>query len=194
MLVDLNNELITFEWAIWPEISRGSCYEPVYGKWFGFTYQANEMSPATLWTICDISNPIPVQIDAFDETRVAFMIAFPYGLDNIRIIGFDALNNDLFYCDELGNLPPEAEFLAIPSEGRAPLSVDFMNHSSDCEGQITEIHADWNDDGITDEIIMGSPELIQHEFVDPGIHMIKLTVIDGGGSSDIWTTQIPVSE
>jgi PKD repeat protein len=70
----------------------------------------------------------------------------------------------------------------------------LMNHSWDCEGEIVEVLADWNGDEIIDETIEGSPPLIQHDFVDPGIYIVMLTVVDDDGETDDWTTQILVAE
>ncbi len=193
---DMISNSITFEWSTLPDIVRGSCFEAASGKWFGFTFDPHrkDISVGRLWMICDMSRPSPVLVGEFGSARVIDMVAFPLDSDTIRLIGVNTQSEELFVYDTPENAPPESAFMPVPPAGQAPLTVDFLNYSSDCDGDIVEIQADWNNDGITDEVFQGSPGTIEHEFVDPGIYEVKLTVVDDDDATDGWTGTISVAE
>lgn len=193
---DMTSDQITFEWSTLPDIVRGSCFEPASGKWFGFTFHphSKDESVGRLWMICDMSRPSPVLVGEFGSARVIRMVAFPLDSDTVRVVGVNTQSEDLFVYDAPENAPPESAFMPVPPAGQAPLTVDFLNYSSDCDGNIVEIQADWNGDGITDETFQGSPGTIEHEFVDPGIYEVKVTVVDDDGATDDWEASIPVIE
>jgi len=112
-----------FPWLTNPDIVRGSCYEPINEKWFGFSFQPDTNSNGKLWMICDLSNPRPVLLTEFQSNRIWVMVAVPLGSDSIRLFGIDSENEDLFYYDTLGDYPPEAEFSANPNTDPSPLQV-----------------------------------------------------------------------
>ncbi len=185
---------VVLDWQVYPNVVRASCFEPLSGKWFGCTFSSTELTGSELWMICDLANPLPQSLGVFPDSRVTRMVAFPFGGDQIRLVGIDSQNENLFVHDVPANAPPESAFTPVPPAGQAPLTVDFLNYSSDCDGDIVEIRADWNGDGNTDETFQGSPGTIEHEFVDPGIYEVKLTVVDDDGATDDWEASIPVIE
>ncbi len=194
---DLQNGSTTFEWFTFPDAVRGSCYEPVTGKWFGWTFdlrQGSTSSSSRLWMICDPDDPQPAVIHEFPDRQILVAVAYPSNSSTIRLVGIDKVSEELFAYETSANAPPVGRFDPVPPAGQAPLTVNFLNYSSDCDGNIVEIQADWNNDGITDETFQGSPGIIEHEFVDPGIYEVKLTVVDDDGATDDWEASIPVIE
>ena len=191
-IIDLNDGSIQFEWQILPDIVRGSCYETLNSKWFGCTLSSEEPTGSKLWMICDLNSPEPIRIEEFPANRVVSMVAFPIDPDTVRLIGIDSLNEALWAYDADANAPPEADFTSFPPSGPAPLEVTITNSSFDCDGDIIEIYADWDNDGIPDETIPGSPPVIIHEFTAPGAHIFVLTVVDDDCATDDWTGTVVV--
>ena len=193
-ILETESENVLLDWQVYPNVLRGSCFEPMSGKWFGCTFSSKELTGSELWMICDLTDPLPQSLGVFPDSRVTRMVAFPLGADQIRLVGIDSQNENLFVHDVPSNAAPQARFSPVPPSGQAPLTVDFMNYSSDCDGDVVEIQADWNNDGITDEIFQGSPGVIEHEFVDPGTYIVKLTVVDDDSATDDWTGTISVAD
>jgi len=192
IITDLATGLELYDWSPLPDIVRGSCVEANSGRWFGVTYDPYAISTTTLWMICDLTDPDPVVVDSFNDTRISFMEAIPHGSDQIRLIGINLYTDSIFSYDTPSNASPFAEFESNPPAGDAPLLVDFMNCSYDCDGEIVEIQADWDNDGTVDEYIQGSPSYLTHTFTETGLHELVLTVIDDGGASSQWTGSIEV--
>jgi len=75
-------------------------------------------------------------------------------------------------------MPPQAEFSASPTEGDAPLTVDFSDEST---GNISYWEWDFDDDGVVDS----TEQNPSHTYVEAGVYTVSLVV--GDGTSDIET-------
>jgi len=76
--------------------------------------------------------------------------------------------------------PPVAGFMANPTNGFAPLTVDFADTSS---GLITSWS--WNfGDGVTTNLTFEVPDLF-HAYDNPGTYDVELTVSGPGGMSTL---------
>ena len=90
--------------------------------------------------------------------------------------------------NDVVNKAPIAVISATPSEGSAPLVVQFDAHySHDDDGTIVEYHWDFGDPTAAGTQVGSSSE---HTYVHPGTYIAKLTIIDDEGL--IGTQQIAV--
>ena len=87
------------------------------------------------------------------------------------------LSSFLLCCALLGckAVPPEADFIARPTEGEVPLEVQFTDQSV---GEIDEWQWDFDNDGVVDSTLQ-NPRYIYNEA---GTYSISLTVSNSGGS------------
>lgn len=84
------------------------------------------------------------------------------------------------------NIPPNASFIANPSAGQFPLTVDFTDTSSDPDGDI--VWWDWDfGDGET-----STEQNPTYTYTSPGDYSARLTVTDDGGLTDSVTATISV--
>ena len=77
--------------------------------------------------------------------------------------------------EAIANRPPRAEFRASPRRGDAPLTVMFMDRSSDSDGVVMGYSWDFGDSGTSTE---ANPT---HTYVRPGEFMVTLMVMDDRG-------------
>ena len=88
------------------------------------------------------------------------------------------------------NQPPIAFFNAFPTSGQAPLSVSFIEASTDSDGFIADIF--WNfGDGFTNST-EGSNFTV-HTYFTPGSYLATLTVTDDDGATDDYSRVITVT-
>jgi PGF-pre-PGF domain-containing protein len=83
-------------------------------------------------------------------------------------------------------VPPVADFDAYPTNGYAPLSVHFTDHSQ----KAMSINWDFDNDGVTDETSDPVPVYV---YTAPGQYTVNLTVSNENGS-DSETKEITVNE
>jgi len=89
--------------------------------------------------------------------------------------------------DDIVNEDPHAFIEASPSEGAAPLAVDFNAQYSRDDGTIVEYRWNFGDPMSTQSALDGSPS---HTFGYPGTYLVKLTVIDDEGA--VGTQQVAI--
>ena len=96
-----------------------------------------------------------------------------------------------------GNSPPSAHIEEVSDyNGAAPLTVDFVGHGHDSDGDL--LRYDWNfGDGspvVTYTNINPDTNVsLSHTFMTPGNFIVRLTVTDGGGLSSTNTVEITVT-
>lgn len=78
---------------------------------------------------------------------------------------------------------PMADFTAQPTEGTAPLSVQFQDQS-------TETPTAWSWDFEEDGTLDATSQNPQHQYVDPGIYSVRLTALNAGGSGTLLKTDL----
>ena len=84
--------------------------------------------------------------------------------------------------------PPIASFTATPTNGEAPLTVDFdATASSDPNGSIVSYNWDYDDGSI-----FGLGTVTSHEYTFPGSYTVTLTVTDNEGATASATTPVIV--
>lgn len=90
------------------------------------------------------------------------------------------------------NQPPTAKFEATPTEGFAPLTVQFdASKSVDSDGKIADYNWDFGDTGAD----FGADKVkISHTYSAPGQYKAKLTVKDDKGAEDKFDLTISVKE
>ena len=71
--------------------------------------------------------------------------------------------------------PPEAQFMATPTNGQVPIEVFFTDQSSD---DIDTWQWDFNNDGVVDSTLQNP----QYTYADAGTYTVSLTVSNSGGS------------
>ena len=89
--------------------------------------------------------------------------------------------------DDIVNEDPHAFIEASPSEGAAPLAVDFNAQYSRDDGTIVEYRWNFGDPMSTQSALDASPS---HTFGYPGTYLVKLTVIDDEGA--VGTQQVAI--
>jgi len=77
--------------------------------------------------------------------------------------------------------PPSANFIASPTTGYAPLSVQFTDTST---GKPAQWQWDVNNDGNVDYTVQNPA----HTYTAPGTYTVKLTVSNAGGSNTLIRT------
>lgn len=88
------------------------------------------------------------------------------------------------------NSPPVASFTVTPSNGAAPLAVQFdASASTDNGGAITTYSWNFGDNSAT-----ASGVSVGHTFLAAGTHTVTLTVTDNGGTSSSTTRQVSVNQ
>lgn len=75
-------------------------------------------------------------------------------------------------CKEL---PPEANFTTAPTEGVAPLEIQFSDQSV---GEIDAWNWDFDNDGVVDSVLQNP----RYTYTEPGTYTVSLTVENSGGS------------
>ena len=86
-----------------------------------------------------------------------------------------------------GNVPPHAEALVGPRQGRAPLAVRFMGgRSRDSDGSI--VRWQWHFGDGTAAI----GHTVNHTYTRPGRYFPRLTVTDDAGDSDTFVAEVIV--
>ncbi|OPX21940.1 MAG: hypothetical protein B1H03_05680, partial [Planctomycetales bacterium 4484_113] len=81
------------------------------------------------------------------------------------------------------NAKPVADIQADPTEGDAPLTVDFdASGSSDPDGTIVKYEWDWDGDGSWD-YDSGTDPTVSHEYTTAGEYNAKLRVTDDDGAT-----------
>jgi PKD repeat protein len=124
--------------------------------------------------------------------------ASAYAADGSIIVGIVRTNatatgafvNEIALEELTAVLPPVADFTASPTEGYAPLTVQFIDRSS---GAITGRSWAFGDGG-SDTV----PNPV-HTYNNPGVYTVTLTVYGSGGSHTltrpnyITVTSIPVT-
>ena len=91
-------------------------------------------------------------------------------------------------CIQL-NSAPAARFTANPSSGEMPLLVSFDASSSrDSDGSLVSYAWSFGDGSA------GSGAITSHTYSVAGSYVVRLTVTDDGGATDIYTRSIAVSE
>ena len=98
-VLNVEDETTLLDWQVYPDVLRGSCYEPTNARWYGCTFSSVESTGSQLWMICDLNSPEPIRIEEFPVNRVVSMVAFPIGPDTVRLIGIDSLNEALWVYD-----------------------------------------------------------------------------------------------
>ena len=87
-----------------------------------------------------------------------------------------------------GNGAPVAQFVASPTSGAAPLTVDFdATSSSDADGAVISFAWDFGDGG------RASGSTANHTYNGAGTYSVLLTVTDDDGAKDTTTRTIQVS-
>ncbi len=84
----------------------------------------------------------------------------------------------------IGNKSPVASLSADPTEGDAPLTVNFdASDSYDEDGEIVKYEWDWTNDGTYDHD-SGTDPTVEHEYTSAGEYTCKLRVTDDDGAMD----------
>jgi len=90
----------------------------------------------------------------------------------------------------IGNKSPVADLQADPTEGDAPLTVDFdASGSYDEDGTIVKYEWDWTNDGSYD-YDSGTDPTVSHEYTTAGEYTCKVRVTDDDGAVDTDTIAI----
>ena len=106
---------------------------------------------------------------------------------DVQCLDWDQANNFLYWSQNdieervITPGPPIASFTATPTEGAAPLFVQFTDTSSNLP---TSWAWDFDDDGVVDST-QQSPA---HVYTTPGIYTVRLTVTSQWGSTDLLMT------
>ncbi|MGH3005210.1 MAG: ThuA domain-containing protein [Gaiellaceae bacterium] len=103
------------------------------------------------------------------------------GLFNINWIDFNGKGVSL-------NAAPSVTASADPTQGTAPLAVEFSAEATDPEGQAVTYEWDFGD-GQT-----GSGQNVTHTYQNPGTYTAKVTATDEGGASGTDTVEIKVNQ
>jgi len=89
------------------------------------------------------------------------------------------------------NQKPTAYVKASPTQGEAPLTVQFDgSSSSDSDGNIVKYI--WRNE--TRDTKIGTGKKINYRFINPGTYLVKLTVTDNDGAADTDSVRITVKE
>ena len=92
----------------------------------------------------------------------------------------------------IGNKSPVADLSADPTEGDAPLTVNFdASDSYDDDGSIVKYEWDWTNDGTYDHD-SGTDPTVSHEYTTAGEYTCKLRVTDDDGAEDTNTVTVKV--
>ncbi len=117
---------------------------------------------------------------------------------------FGTYNAKLEVTDEMGatdratvtievNSPPVAHLVADPTEGNAPLLVNFdASGSMDFDGSIVRYEWDWETDGIWDFGSDAEPNA-SHVYESIGLHRVSVRVTDDDGSTSYSSVSIRVN-
>ena len=128
--------------------------------------------------------PISGLIEPGDTIRVDLYLE-PYPEENCLIRGFVYLGYT--------NNPPICSLNVMPSEGYAPLQVEFLMYAHDTDGYITSWKLDTNNDGIPEYSGAGEPPSNWHHvYYYPGEYVANLTVFDNLGNSSYSTVTVNV--
>jgi PKD repeat protein len=88
----------------------------------------------------------------------------------------------------VGNAPPTADFIAIPSQGQAPLLVEFdASNSGDENGTIRSYEWSFGDGHV------GRGQIATHEFSQKGSYSAELTVVDDRGATSVTRRTVAVN-
>lgn len=91
----------------------------------------------------------------------------------------------------VANKAPTAYVKASPTQGNAPLEVEFDGaSSSDEDGSIVKYV--WRNE--TRDTAIGTGKVVSYNFTNPGEYLIKLTVTDNDGATDTDSVRITVRE
>jgi len=91
------------------------------------------------------------------------------------------------------NSPPNAVLNATPSEGKAPLTVNFdASQSSDADGSIIAYEWDFNGDGSYEKTTVNPTE--SYTYTTDGVFNASVRVTDDFGASDVASATIVVGQ
>jgi len=193
-VVELTGGSVMLEIPACPEIVRGTCYEPFYEKTFFCAFNGEQAGDTTLFYICNLDIPKVEPLDILSGRRIVKMVATPFGIDQIKLIGIDSNSNNLFEYILDANSPPTAQINPEETEGPAPYMVIWHNDSYDCDGTIVQIRADWdNTDGTWDAIYPMSLPIIEHEYMNPGVYEVEFELMDDDGDVTYWYGSVVVN-
>ena len=98
--------------------------------------------------------------------------------------GGNSVNSSIVAVTSVAQPPPLASITAIPTNGEAPLTVNFdATASSDPNGFIVSYYWEYDDGSI-----VGLGALTSHVYTIPGSYSVRLTVIDNEGATATATT------
>ena len=149
-----------------------------------------------IWVMPKGSNglPDPSNIQAFDQGAdgPVKLVVGPGGAlyyVNLGSLGTpDGTIQQISSCG--GNCPPIAEATATPSNGTAPLHVEFdASGSSDPEGNTLSYSWDLNGDGTFGDSTAVNPS---HDYTTAGTYDVAVRVTDSHMASDTFSLQVQV--
>jgi PKD repeat protein len=95
------------------------------------------------------------------------------------------------------NAPPAAHIEEVSTySGVAPLTVDFLGHGHDADGDLLRYDWDFGDGSAIVTYTNVAPDtnvFLPHTFTTPGNYTVRLTVTDPGGLSAVNTVEIVVT-
>jgi PKD repeat protein len=164
-----------YEGTQWPAEYQGKLFVADFNSnWVGMTDLADPDQTLTQF--------------ATGLTSLVDMEATPEGLYAVSI--YDGSIQFIYY-DESGNLPPSAQLRVTPTNGKAPLSVDFTaigSHDGDGEA----LRYEWNF-GDLSAITTTTMPTVTHVYTQDGVYLATLQVIDErGAKSEIRNQPIQI--
>ncbi len=96
-----------------------------------------------------------------------------------RTFDVEDLNTD---CVEANELPRACMVDGSQFSGEIPFEVTFTARVSDSDGEIVAYRWDIDNDGITDQTVIGEPT-ITHVFTDPGYYVVQMVAVDDDGGT-----------
>jgi cytochrome c len=157
----------------WPEYYDG---KPLFYEWTrdyikAFTLEDGEV--AAIEPVVDsivTDNPMDLE---FGANGALYMLEYGDGFFSENP---DAQLSRIDYIGPNGNHTPEVEVSATPTNGTAPLTVQFASEVSDADGD--EVRYAWDFDG--DGRVDSREENPSHTYTGNGVYLAHLTVTDVG--------------
>ncbi len=134
------------------------------------------------------------QADPSGLTNLSGMSSYISGTDELLLVVVQASEDTpALQVIRLGPHPLSAVIRALPSQGLAPLGINFDRLGSAYVGSIVNHEWDWDNDGTYDQVTDGTSQA-SHTYSDGGTHTAGLRLTDEYGISGTATVEITAYE